>query len=125
MTLAIGGVPPFSGFPGKLFIFMGAIEHQHYIGLTLMILTSLVGMYSLFRVFFYMYAGNQEKGAEITFHPIRPVRKRIIMIMTWMVLIIGLAAPVIMQVTERATAMNMNVHQYIKMVNPELRGDAK
>lgn len=125
VTLAIGGVPPFSGFPGKLFIFMGAIEHRHYIGLTLMILTSLVGMYSLFRVFFYMYAGNQEKGAEITFHPIRPVRKRIIMIMTWMVLIIGLAAPVIMQVTERATAMNMNVHQYIKMVNPELRGDAK
>ncbi|WP_381417146.1 Na+/H+ antiporter subunit D [Staphylococcus hyicus] len=125
VTLAIGGVPPFSGFPGKLFIFMGAIEHHHYVGLTLMIITSLVGMYSLFRVFFYMYAGNADKGAEIQFHPIRQVRKRIIMVMTWMVLLIGLAAPVIVHVTEQATAMNMNVHQYIKMVNPELRGDVK
>lgn len=123
VTLAIGGVPPFSGFPGKLFIFIGAIEHQHFIGLTLMIVTSLIGMYSLFRVFFYMYAGNEEKGAELTYHPIRPVRKRIIMIMTGVVLLIGLAAPVIMKATEQATAMNMNVDQYIEMVNPELRGD--
>lgn len=45
------------------------------------------------------------------------------MIMTGVVLLIGLAAPVIMKATEQATAMNMNVDQYIEMVNPELRGD--
>ncbi|MDN8806992.1 proton-conducting transporter membrane subunit, partial [Staphylococcus aureus] len=52
MILAIGGVPPFSGFPGKVFIFKGAVENGNYIGLTLMILTSLIGMFSLFRIFF-------------------------------------------------------------------------
>ena len=27
MIFAIGGVPPFSGFPGKVLIFQGAIEN--------------------------------------------------------------------------------------------------
>ena len=48
MVFAIGGVPPFSGFPGKVLIFQGAIQNGNYIGLALMILTSLLAMYSLF-----------------------------------------------------------------------------
>lgn len=55
MVFAIGGVPPFSGFPGKVLIFQGAIQNGNYIGLALMILTSLLAMYSLFRVMFVMY----------------------------------------------------------------------
>ncbi|EGQ0306878.1 Na+/H+ antiporter subunit D [Staphylococcus pseudintermedius] len=122
VTLAIGGVPPLSGFPGKLLIFMGAIQHQHYIGLTLMILTSLIGMYSLFRVFFYMYAGNDVKGAEMDYKPIRVNRKTIVMFMTGVTLAMGLFAPIIYKVTEQATNLSMDPHQYEKMVNPELRG---
>ena len=51
MIFALGGVPPFSGFPGKVLIFQGAIQNGNYIGLTLLILTSLIAMYSLFRIF--------------------------------------------------------------------------
>ena len=50
VIFAIGGVPPFSGFPGKVLIFQGAITNGNYIGLALMIVTSLIAMYSLFRV---------------------------------------------------------------------------
>ncbi len=122
VTLAIGGVPPFSGFPGKLLIFLGAVEHQHYVGLVLMIITSLIGMYSLFRVFFYMYAGNRDKGAEIQFKPIKSNRKAIVLFMTAVTLAIGLCAPVIYQVTAQATDLSMNVQKFEKMVNPGLRG---
>src|SRR5699024_11024354 len=78
MILAIGGVPPFSGFPGKVFIFEGALENGNYIGLTLMILTSLIGMFSLFRIFFTMYLGNADKGEHIDFKPIPKYRKGLI-----------------------------------------------
>lgn len=47
VIFAIGGVPPFSGFPGKVLIFQGAITNGNYIGLALMIVTSLIAMYSL------------------------------------------------------------------------------
>ncbi len=50
VIFAIGGVPPFSGFPGKVLIFQGAITNGNYIGLALMIVTSLIAMYSLFYV---------------------------------------------------------------------------
>ncbi|QLK85420.1 Na+/H+ antiporter subunit D [Staphylococcus sp. 17KM0847] len=122
VTLAIGGVPPFSGFPGKLLIFLGAIEHQHYIGLVLMIITSLIGMYSLFRIFFYMYAGDASKGAIVDYKPIKPIRKQIVLFLTAITLVIGLMAPVIFKATDLATKMNMDVQVYEKMVNPELRG---
>lgn len=44
VIFAIGGVPPFSGFPGKVLIFQGAITNGNYIGLALMIVTSLIAM---------------------------------------------------------------------------------
>ena len=60
VIFAIGGVPPFSGFPGKVLIFQGAITNGNYIGLALMIVTSLIAMYSLFRVMFIMYFGDAD-----------------------------------------------------------------
>ncbi|MBI5975129.1 Na+/H+ antiporter subunit D [Staphylococcus canis] len=120
VTLAIGGVPPLSGFPGKLLIFLGALESQHYVGLILMIVTSLVGMYSLFRVFFYMYAGQQEVNQESDYKPIKRIRKRVVGFMTGIVLIIGLCAPLVMKVTTSATSENLDVESYVKAVNPDL-----
>lgn len=123
VILAIGGVPPLSGFPGKLMIFLGAIEHQHYVGLFIMVITSLIGMYSLFRIFFYMYAGSEQKGEAVMYKPVKPIRKKIIMVMTALVVAIGLAAPVIEKVTTIATTTNMDIDTYSEQVNPELRGD--
>ncbi|MFH4935466.1 Na+/H+ antiporter Mnh2 subunit D [Staphylococcus cohnii] len=125
MILAIGGVPPFSGFPGKVFIFKGAVENGNYIGLTLMILTSLIGMFSLFRIFFTMYLGNSDKGEHIDFKPIPRYRKGLIGILVAAIIGMGLAAPLIFKVTDNATHLNMDDGLYEKMVNPHLVKEEK
>ena len=124
MILAIGGVPPFSGFPGKVFIFKGAIENGNYIGLALMIITSLIAMFSLFRIFFVMYLGNESKGEAIVFNKIPTYRKNLIGVLVAMIIVMGLAAPLLFKVTDNATHLNMDDGLYEKMVNPHLiKGD--
>ena len=115
MVFAIGGVPPFSGFPGKVLIFQGAIQNGNYIGLALMILTSLLAMYSLFRVMFVMYFGDTD-GEEVKFKEIPPHRKGILGILVAVVLAMGIAAPVVLKVTDNATNLNMKEHVFKRML---------
>lgn len=120
MVFAIGGVPPFSGFPGKVLIFQGAIQNGNYIGLALMILTSLLAMYSLFRVMFVMYFGDTD-GEEVKFKEIPPHRKDILGILVAVVLAMGIAAPVVLKVTDNATNLNMKEHVFQENVNSHLK----
>lgn len=120
MVFAIGGVPPFSGFPGKVLIFQGAIQNGNYIGLALMILTSLLAMYSLFRVMFVMYFGDID-GEEVKFKEIPPHRKGILGILVAVVLAMGIAAPVVLKVTDNATNINMKEHVFQENVNSHLK----
>lgn len=120
MVFAIGGVPPFSGFPGKVLIFQGAIQNGNYIGLALMILTSLLAMYSLFRVMFVMYFGDTD-GEEVKFKEIPPHRKGILGILVAVVLAMGIAAPVVLKVTDNATNLNMKEHFFQENVNSHLK----
>lgn len=120
MVFAIGGVPPFSGFPGKALIFQGAIQNGNYIGLALMILTSLLAMYSLFRVMFVMYFGDTD-GEEVKFKEIPPHRKGILGILVAVVLAMGIAAPVVLKVTDNATNLNMKEHVFQENVNSHLK----
>lgn len=120
MIFAIGGVPPFSGFPGKVLIFQGAIQNGNYIGLALMIVTSLIAMYSLFRVMFVMYFGDSD-GEEVKFKKIPAHRKGILGLLVAVVLAMGIAAPVILKVTENATNLNMKEHVFQENVNPHLK----
>lgn len=120
MVFAIGGVPPFSGFPGKVLIFQGAIQNGNYIGLALMILTSLLAMYSLFRVMFVMYFGDID-GEEVKFKEIPPHRKGILGILVAVVLAMGIAAPVVLKVTDNATNLNMKEHVFQENVNSHLK----
>lgn len=120
MVFAIGGVPPFSGFPGKVLIFQGAIQNGNYIGLALMILTSLLAMYSLFRVMFVMYFDDTD-GEEVKFKEIPPHRKGILGILVAVVLAMGIAAPVVLKVTDNATNLNMKEHVFQENVNSHLK----
>lgn len=120
MIFAIGGVPPFSGFPGKVLIFKGAIENGNYIGLGLMIVTSLIAMYSLFRILFLMYFGDQD-GEEVEFKKIPKHRKGILGILVVVILLMGIGAPGVLNVTENATKMNMDEHQFHQIVNTHLK----
>ena len=120
MIFAIGGVPPFSGFPGKVLIFQGAIRNGNYIGLALMIVTSLIAMYSLFRVMFIMYFGDAD-GEQVKFNKLPSHRKGLLGMLVVVVLAMGIAAPVVLKVTDNATELNMKEHVFQENVNPHLK----
>lgn len=48
---SLGGIPPLSGFLGKVLIGQGAIEGGHFVLLGLGFFSSLIVLYSLLRIF--------------------------------------------------------------------------
>ncbi|OES45349.1 Na+/H+ antiporter subunit D [Domibacillus iocasae] len=58
MLLSLGGIPPFSGFAGKLLIGQGAIGAQEYVMVATAFLSSLFVLYSLLRIFLNMFWGE-------------------------------------------------------------------
>ena len=69
---SLAGIPPFSGFMGKFYIFSAAVK-EGYIGLTIIaVLNSLVSVYYYLRVIVMMFMKEPESGAEeaaVFFHP--------------------------------------------------------
>lgn len=58
MTLALAGIPPLSGFIGKVLIGQGAVEAGSYILLALSFISTLFVLYSLLRVFMNCFWGE-------------------------------------------------------------------
>ncbi|SDC18242.1 multicomponent Na+:H+ antiporter subunit D [Paenibacillus sp. UNCCL117] len=59
-VLAIAGIPPFSGFAGKLLLIQGGLREGYY-GLTAVALaSSLIVLYSLIRVFMHAFWGERK-----------------------------------------------------------------
>ncbi|MBM7600813.1 multicomponent Na+:H+ antiporter subunit D [Virgibacillus halotolerans] len=58
VMLSLAGVPPLSGFIGKVLVGQGAIESGHYVLLTLAFLSSIFVLYSLLRVFLNCFWGE-------------------------------------------------------------------
>lgn len=62
--LAIAGIPPFSGFPGKFLLLRAGFEVGYY-GLSAVALaSSLIVLYSLIRIFSHAFWGEQSEMAE-------------------------------------------------------------
>lgn len=62
VTLALVGVPPLSGFPGKLLMIRGGLESGNYFMTMIAILSSLLILYSLIRVFIGAFLGEERTG---------------------------------------------------------------
>ncbi|MBY7144967.1 Na+/H+ antiporter subunit D [Virgibacillus sp. NKC19-3] len=58
VMLSLAGVPPLSGFIGKLLIGQGAVEVESYLLLTLVFISSIFVLYSLLRVFLTSFWGE-------------------------------------------------------------------
>ncbi|OKL36257.1 Na+/H+ antiporter subunit D [Domibacillus mangrovi] len=56
--LSLGGIPPFSGFAGKLLIGKGALVAGEYVMVAVAFLSSLFVLYSLLRIFLHMFWGE-------------------------------------------------------------------
>ncbi|GIQ69099.1 Na+/H+ antiporter subunit D [Xylanibacillus composti] len=57
-ALALAGVPPFSGFVGKLMILQGGVEKEFYAIVSISLVTSLLVLYSVMKIFIHGFWGE-------------------------------------------------------------------
>nr|WP_263314798.1 Na+/H+ antiporter subunit D [Mammaliicoccus sp. Marseille-Q6498] len=122
--LSIGGVPPFSGFPGKLLIIKGALENGYTFGVIVMILSSIIAMYSLLRIFLVMYFGietvPQAKKVMLTKNKLYAM-----VILTVATIALGIASQYVLNISELAAQFNMDENAYFKEIIPNVEVEAK
>ncbi|NLP51036.1 Na+/H+ antiporter subunit D [Bacillus sp. RO1] len=66
--LALAGIPPLSGFVGKILLAQGGLEQEHYIFVAVMLFSSLLVLYSVMKIFMNCFfreevlSPKEEKG---------------------------------------------------------------
>lgn len=63
-ALAIAGIPPLSGFAGKLMIVRGGFEAEQYVLAALAVASSFVVLYSLIRIFMAAFWGEERTKSD-------------------------------------------------------------
>src|SRR5690625_629632 len=61
-AFVLAGIPPFSGFIGKLLLLQGAFEGEHIIIIIVGLLTSLLILYSVMKIFIHGFWGERKDG---------------------------------------------------------------
>jgi multicomponent Na+:H+ antiporter subunit D len=60
-ALVLAGIPPFSGFIGKYLLLRGAFDEEHYIAAGIGLLSSLLILFSVIRIFIGAFWGEQKE----------------------------------------------------------------
>lgn len=63
--LSLAGVPPFPGFYGKLFIVESAFDNGHAIAAIIVLLSSLIVLYSIMKIFIKVFWGEPAEPIEL------------------------------------------------------------
>ncbi|MBP3951346.1 Na+/H+ antiporter subunit D [Bacillus suaedae] len=58
-ALSLAGVPPFSGFFGKLLLIQGGFAAEQYVFVAVLLVSSLLVLYSVMRIFFQVILGEE------------------------------------------------------------------
>lgn len=115
VMLSLAGVPPLSGFIGKVLVGQGAVETGSYILLTLAFVSSIFVLYSLLRIFLNCFWGETIISEEDKV----PMKKGWIVpcaILTVLTIVIGLGAePLSVYVGDAANTL-LNPDIYINAV---------
>lgn len=117
-ALSLAGIPPLSGFIGKLLITQGGFREGHYIGSSVVLLSSLFVLYSIMKIFINGFWGiprtfNGEKNIPVKFLLIAPV------ILVAVSIIIGLGTEAIYPYISQAAETLIHPSIYIDAVLKE------
>ncbi|RAV01278.1 Na+/H+ antiporter subunit D [Paenibacillus sp. YN15] len=63
LSLALAGVPPLSGFAGKMLIIRGGLESGLYLFTAVSLASSLIVLYSMLRIFMHAFWGEEKTSA--------------------------------------------------------------
>ncbi|MDF2854990.1 MAG: monovalent cation/H+ antiporter subunit [Neobacillus sp.] len=61
-AISLAGIPPFSGFAGKLLILQGSVDSESFIGLAVILLSSLMVLYSVMKIFINGFWGKSDSN---------------------------------------------------------------
>src|SRR5690606_20042323 len=113
-ALTVAGLPPLSGFVGKLLITKGALESQHYLVAGIGLLTSLLILYSLMKIFINCFWGESifsERAEGKRWSVLLPCS-----LLTALMLMIGFGGEWLYVYVEQAVDVLINPHLYINAV---------
>lgn len=112
---ALVGIPPLSGFIGKVLIGQGAITGSNYVLLALGFLSSIAVLYSLLRIFLASFFGETIIVVE---HEV-PIRRGMmvsLVLLAACIIFLGLGANYIMPFVEAAAAVLVDPSIYIDAI---------
>src|SRR5699024_1662757 len=113
--LSLTGIPPLSGFIGKILIGQGTIESGAYVLLFLSFASTLFVLYSLLRIFMDCFWGETMISSEDE----RPLSRGLLVpgiLLTLLSLILGLGVESIAPIVSQAADVLINPNIYIDAV---------
>lgn len=114
-TLSLAGIPPLSGFLGKLYVGQGTVEAGSYVLLGLAFLSGMFVLYSLLRIFMNTFWGETiiSEDEEV------PLKKRLLIpcvLLGIATIALGVGAESILVYVEDAAYTLMNPEVYVDAV---------
>lgn len=115
-AFALAGIPPFSGFIGKLLLLKGAFQGGHIFMLILALLTSLLILYSVMKIFIHGFWGEKAETHETksTKGMIAPIA--FLLVFT---ILLGIGAEFVYPTVDGIAAYLLDPEVYIKAVLKE------
>ncbi len=117
-AFGLAGIPPLSGFPGKLLIVQGGFEGPHFWGSIVILATSLIVLLSAVRIFIYAFWGEPVET--------KPLKKSAYhamlipsMILVALTVFFGVGAELFMPFVSDAAEVLLNPSLYIEAVFKE------
>ena len=118
LTLALVGVPPLSGFAGKVMMVRSGLGEHHVVLSLIALASSLIVLYSLIKIFQQVFWGG-EKGEE----EVRPLRYKAMMapaaVLFVIVILLGVGAEKVNGYVGQAGAVLADPALYINAVMKE------
>jgi len=89
-ALAVAGLPPLSGFPGKVLLIRSGLQAEYYLLAALSVLSSFIVLYSLIRIFMYAFWGKEQDRGDADSKLVRLPRSTMASAAGLLIIVIGM-----------------------------------